>query len=455
MNPRKPSSNACSHPGWVSHGTRSKRPQAGASTRRPWVQVALPESRVFLAVVPITGANRSSPPQAYFMEAVRATNQRSEDRVIDLVKLEMDKHPLACLAASPRPVITGLIVMLEGIGARVALIESAPAGLFRAGAFLKKAPRGSKLCVRIFLGRTQAIGVLALGMQPVLWHTFDVPSKDLLAAIMATYSTLWMQWRHCRIRVPIDTVIVHGRPELELAIKPEKFRERTGARLLRCGEPGYEPGGAALGTALANPLTDTSGLNLAREFKPPVPIREIVPWGELALQGALVVGVSFFLHAGSVELETQLKTTQVAVKGLSWLKDQDRAKLEAEKKVLEERLSALDAFDRGRVNWSAQLRTIAGITPGSTLVTSIQGINEVAVSGKGKSTSRDQMVVNFTTPMGREGEIPSEINEFMAALRLEKPLKRHFPIVNFSGVQTKPGQGSQSGSATYSVVCLP
>ena len=69
--------------------------------RRPWVQVALPESSVFQAVVPITGANRSSPPQAYFMEAVRATNLRAEERVIDLVKLEMNKQPLACLAASP------------------------------------------------------------------------------------------------------------------------------------------------------------------------------------------------------------------------------------------------------------------------------------------------------------------------------------------------------------------
>ena len=214
--------------------------------------------------MPITGANRSSPPQAYFLEAVRATNLRAEERVIDLVKLEMGKQPLACLAASPRPVITDLIAMLEGIGTRVALIESAPAALFRAGAFLKKASRGSKLCIRFFLGQTQAIGVLALGMQPVLWHTFDLPSGDLLAAIMATYSTLWMQARHCRIRVPIDTVIVHGRPELELAIKPEMFRERTGACLLRCGEPGYEPVGAALGTALADLLTGTNGLNLAR-----------------------------------------------------------------------------------------------------------------------------------------------------------------------------------------------
>ena len=38
----------------------------------------------------------SSPPQADSMEAVRATNLRAEVRVIDLVKLEMNKIRLAC-----------------------------------------------------------------------------------------------------------------------------------------------------------------------------------------------------------------------------------------------------------------------------------------------------------------------------------------------------------------------
>ena len=171
------------------------------------------------------------------------------------------------------------------MGTRVALIESAPAGLFRAGAFLKKAPRGSKLCVRFFLGRTQAIGVLALGMQPVLWHTFDLPAEDVLAAIMATYSTLWMQGRHAGITLPIDTVIVHGRPELELAIKPEMFRERTGARLLRCGEPGLRTGRCGTGNGSGQSSHGDERAQPGARLQTAVPIREIFPWGELVLQG--------------------------------------------------------------------------------------------------------------------------------------------------------------------------
>ena len=93
-----------------------------------------------------------------------------------------------------------------------------------------------------------------------------------------------MLWRNCRIPLPIDTVIVHGRPEVVLTQQPEAFRQRTGARLIRCAEPGYEPAAAALGVALANPLADEPGLDLSRTLKPTATIREIFPWGELAVQ---------------------------------------------------------------------------------------------------------------------------------------------------------------------------
>jgi hypothetical protein len=65
------------------------------------------------------------------------------------------------------------------------------------------------------------------------------------------------------------------------------------------------------------------------------------------------------------------------------------------------------------------------------------------------------MVVSFTTPLGADGAIPLEINEFIAALRVEPVLKREFPVIDVSGVQAKQSQGKQLPSATYSVVCMP
>jgi hypothetical protein len=423
--------------------------------RGPWVQVALPESRAFQAVVPVTAANRTSPPQAFFMEAVQATNLRAEERIIDLIKLDLNKQPLVCLAASPRPTIQGLMTMLEDLGTRVALIEPAPAGLFRAGAARKRAPRASRVCLRVFLGQAQAIGVLAASAQPLFWHAFDLPAGDPTAAIMATYSTLWMQARHSRISLPIDTVVVHGRPELGLTITPEAFRERTGAALLRCDGPDHEPATAALGTALANPLNGAVGPDLARRLKPPGPIREIFPWGELALQGALVAGVSMFLHGTAVEVESRLESTRVEVGTFPWLKDQDQSKLEKDEKLLDERRRAIDAFRASRVDWSAQLRTIAADMPGATVVMSFQGVGEGESGGKAGAASKNQMVVSFSTPMTDDGAMSREINEFIAALRVEPTLKGHFPVIEVSGLRANPAQRDRGPFASYSVVCLP
>ena len=79
-------------------------PAAGAkrAKARPWIQIGLPESQVFQATVAITPTNRLYTPQNFFLEAVQSTNLRAEDRTIDLLKLELDKQPLACLSACPR-----------------------------------------------------------------------------------------------------------------------------------------------------------------------------------------------------------------------------------------------------------------------------------------------------------------------------------------------------------------
>ena len=200
----RPCSSACSSPGSLRRGSKRARPG-------PWIQVGLPESRLFQATVPITPSNRLSPPQNFFLEAVQSTNLRAEDRIIDLIKIEINKQPLACLSACPRSLVTELAEMLGRLGTRIAVIEPSPMGLLRAAASGAPAPRGSRLCLRFFLGRKQAIGMEVAGDQPLFWHTFDLVPGEESASILAAYSTLWMLGRHSRISVPIDRV-VRSRP---------------------------------------------------------------------------------------------------------------------------------------------------------------------------------------------------------------------------------------------------
>ncbi len=423
----------------------------------PWVRVGMPASRVFQATLPITSSNRQHTAQNFFLEAVQATNVRAEDRIVEMTKIELDGRPLACVAASPRTAVDSSIDLLTKLGTRVGLIEPAPAALFRAGAFFHKAPRGSKLCVRFFLGDPQAIGILAAGAQPLFWHTFDLTKGDETSAVLAAYSTLWMLGRDARIGTPIDSVIVHGRPDLALAqLDQETFRQRLGARLFRCNKPAFDHGAAAFGLALADPFTDYKGPDLARTLKPDVTIRDIFPYAELLAHCALLGAVSLYLIGVASEANERMKATTGEMRAITWLANQDQKKLDAEKKTVQERLKAVTEFRSSRAAWSALLRTIAAAMPRSTIITSMSGDAEIEAGGRsGPSRSKKKLVVSFETPVAGNGSLPPEIDAFLTKLRGDATLKRHFPLIEVTGFRSNPTRAGSTPSASFSVVCLP
>ena len=418
--------------------------------------MGLAGARVFQATLPITVSNRQYTAQNFFLEAVQATNIRAEDRIVELTKLDLDNCSLACVAASPRSFIESTIEMLSKLGVRVGLIEAAPAALYRAGVFYQKAPRGTKLCCRFFLGELQAIGVLAWGAQPLFWHTIDLPKGEETAAIMAAYSTLWIMGRDARITVPIDAVIVHGRPELTLTRQAAEFSTRTGARLIRCDQPSNEPVAAALGLALANPLADAIAPDLARTLKPPVAIGDILPYGEIAVHLLLTGAVSLFLIGVAAEANHRRSAVDGALKAFPWMTGQDQAKLDAEKRLIQERLKAVNVFRDSRVNWSGSLRRIAAAMPHSTIITTLSGDAEIEEGSRSSAAkAKKKLVINFETPLAGNEALPQEIDGFLAALRGDVTLKRHFPLVEVTGFRANPAKQGVDPSASFSVVCLP
>jgi Tfp pilus assembly protein PilN len=432
-------------------------PRRGRNARPgPWVQLGIPEADAFLSVLPITQANRNASAQAFFLEAVQATNVRAEDRIIDLVRLEIDQQPLACVSASPSAAIHGVADMVSGLGARVGLIQHTPAALYSAGVSHAKPPRGSKLCARFFLGTHQAIGILGAGQQPLFWHAFQLVEGRESAVLLAAYSTLWMLRRNARITVPVDTVIVHGRPELALGQDADEFRQRTGARLVRCAEPGYGIISAALGLAHADPFSLEPRHDLARTFKPAPMIRDIFPWPEFALHGALLGGVSLFMGATASEADSRLQAANAELSAFAWSKGMNQAKLEAEKKALEERSKVFAMFRGGRVAWSVPLHTIAAAVPEGTVITSLSGDAEVETGARsGPGRSKKQLVVGFETPMAGDGALPHEIDGFLASVRSDASIKQHFPLIEVSGLRANPVTPGGAPSASYSIVALP
>jgi hypothetical protein len=433
-------------------------PASKRATAGPWVRVGMPAGRVFQATLAITSSNRQQTAQNFFLEAVQATNVRAEDRIVEMTKIELDGRSLACVAASPRSAIESSIDLLTKLGTRVGLIEPTPAALFRAGTHFQKAPRGSKLSVRFFLGDAQAIGILAAGSQPLFWHTFDLTKGDETSAMLAAYSTLWMMGRDARISTAIDSVIIHGRPDLVLAqLEDENCRQRLGAKLVRCSKPSYDLGAAAFGLSLADPFVDFKGLDLARTLKPVVTIRDIFPYAELLAHGTLLGAVSLYLIGVANEANERMRATARELRTITWLAKEDQKKLDAEKKTVQDRLKAVTEFRSSRAAWSALLRTIAVAMPRSTIITSMSGDAEIEAAGgrSGPSRSKKKLVVSFETPVAGNGSLPPEIDAFLTKLRGDATLKRHFPLIEVTGFRSNPTRAGSTPSASFSVVCLP
>ena len=288
--------------------------------------------------------------------------------------------------------------------------------------------------------------MLAAGPQPLFWHAFDLPPATRTTAILAANSTLWMLGRHSRITLPIDTVIVHGRPELTLTQDPEAFRQRTGARLIRCAEPDYDLGRRRPGGRPGQLPGRRHRARPGTRLKPAVSIREIFPWGELGLHGALLGAVSLFLIGTAAEANARLQAVGTELSAFSWLKKQDQAKLDAEKKALagtvESRRKRFGAAEstgpwccerRGR---GAREHRPSPALSGDAEV----GTTSKAASGKGKK----QLIMNFATPMSEDGSVPREIDGFLAALRGEPTLKRLFPLIEITGLRANPAKTGPS-----------
>lgn len=423
--------------------------------RKAWVQVGIPESQVFQASVPMSAANRSLSAQSLFLEAVQSTNLRAEDHVFDLRKIDVAKRSLSIVSACRREVVAGLIDALGQAGAQVASAEPSPSALLRLALRRRGGSRGAKLCMRFFLGPSRALAVMSFGAYPLFWQVFDLPAGREEEAVRSAYSTLWLLWRRHGLKTAVATVHLHGRPDLALSAQREAFQRQADAQVIRSPGPDYDLASIARGIALGDPLLEDVGLDLARKFRPAVPIREIFPWAEAGLQGVLIAGVSLFLSASASDVQTSFQHARAQSARFSWLGDEEQAKLDAELKGLEERITVANGFSRSRIAWSGQLQTIAADTPEGTTITLLSGDADLEINGAAsKKKAKKQLVVQFNTPLNDDGRIPRHIDAFLSTLREEPLVLRHFPDVNVSGLQTGTA-GKDRKVALYSVVFLP
>jgi hypothetical protein len=317
-----------------------------------------------------------------------------------------------------------------------------------------KPPRKSHSFVRVFLGPNQGLAVLAAGFDlPLMWRPFALPEGEESAAILAAVASVRILGTYCGLRSDIDAVLVHGRPDLGNLAALGTSSVLKAIRFLRHDTPSMVERDVALGLAFA-PAHGVESFNLLRSLVGRARFRDIFPWRQVIAQALLLVAASFFLQKQLASHRVADSAVRAGDAKHPWATKFPIAKLQTQKKDLEDRIDAIRSFLGERVLWTANSRALAEHLTTEMALSSIVGSFELDSPGAKSANRKRSLVLQLEAPIPRTGTMPPEIDAFLRDLRADPRLTHDFPEIDLSDLRWKQNT-SKTANATFSVICRP
>ncbi len=446
---------------------------------RPWigrrhrvrlpVAVGLPASRVFFATRSLRRQDDAVSSQAMFQRMLVSPTTNIDDFTVELRKSSRGRDPTVSSAACRRKYLIGILASLEACGVRPFRVEPSPCALVRAAVFQQRGPRKAKTILRILLGRDEGLIVLTAANHPIAWRSFPImpgaePGTILCAdqmlgalrtegAILCAARTLGMLRTQYGVDSPIDAAIVHGRPDLHTRLSEESFVTQMGFPVMCCEHPALTSPSVAFGLALGCLQSSAEAFDLAQSLKPRASLWEIFPWGELVLQGSLLVCMSLLLVNRSNSLRDACEQAEAEIAKHPCVAAAAVSDLRKERQDLQERVAAVERFLSSRVLWTSYTRDLPDRLPANVTLGSMYGLAELATFDKGKQTNKPSrsFLLQAAVPIRADGSLPLEIDTFLNSLR-GHPL-RDFPVVALGDIKWSQRPGSPP-MASFTVIAL-
>ncbi len=279
------------------------RPLLG--TRRFQGAVGLSARKVFCTTRPDRDGLLGTAPEMMLQNALRSRNVIVDDMAIDVIRSRVRKGEIVSLASCRKRYLSGVLASLNEVPLRLLRVEPAPCALARVAAHWQRKPLRARTVVRLVLGQGRGMAILVTAEQPLIWRVFDLPPTGLVLALASVVRSMRVMGTACGMDEPADALIVHGRPDLLTRSDIATLKEQFGVPILRCSRPELGDGAEALGLALGCQVT-VKAFDLARLLKPPASIRDVFPFGELAVQAALILCAGLFLYCRADSLKAEL-----------------------------------------------------------------------------------------------------------------------------------------------------
>ena len=425
--------------------------------RRVLIAVGLPAAQFFFATRPLRTVGADATPEVLLQKALQSPTICVDEFHVDVIKSQWNKVPIASVAACRRKLLSEVLAMLEHCGVRPFRVEPDCSALLRTGAERHRPPRRAKTVLHVFLNGTQGLAVLAAAALPVAWRKFALPAGREAPEISSVERTLRALGKHYGIEAPLDAVVIYGRGDLHAQLEEEAAAEGAG-NLVRCHEgPALDGAEIAFGLALGCLNQNQPAFDLSRTLKPRASIGEIFPWGEMALEVALMICLGLLLAGRTAVLARTAEAVLAEKAGHPCLATTAPEKLEKEKSELKEKVGAVEKFLATRILWTAYTHDLPARLPTNAQLVSLQGICELEYFGKkeGAIKPKKSFIMRAMAPLGPNGSMPHEIDGFLNALRNHPLLKIDFPQVVLADIKRYQVLSGSPPMASFSVVCLP
>jgi hypothetical protein len=420
------------------------------------VVIGLPASQTFFATLPTSG-NKGENAEVLLTNNHCCTSIPANELSADMLPVKVNGKTLAAIGACRKKDLQVLIDVPAKLGFRFVRVEPAPWALLRTCAPIK----GNRVALRLLIEGNNLIAALVCGQQPLLWRTMELADEDaweLVVSMVRTFETYASQ--HLGV-ASLDAIVLEGPSTPDIKVLASKLAGDLGERFSSVEGPGPTAASVARGLAMGGLDRDKPAPDLARPLAPPPQLWDLVPRGEVAVLGAVVVCMGLWLWgSGTVALNNALRVEEDNAKN-AVLHGDDDTKLKEEKKTLAAEVQAVNAFLSNRVVWTEYLNQLSGRVPPGVQFVTFQGDYELITgSEKNEKKAKKQLLLNFSAMVPRDKPTPREVDELLEKVKTAPAIVRDFPNITLSQLRVTKnldtGKKTILGDpATFIITCLP
>lgn len=430
------------------------RPHRQGKKPRPLkIAVGLPAMRVFFATRPTVSSDRDASPALLLHGVIRSSDLNPEDMEVDLLRGQPGKKPLTSLAACRRKYINWLVGIFSELGVRPYRVEPAPFALLRVAAKELKPPRKVTTVIRVFLAERQGVALLMQGSMPLACRSFELPPGEEASAIRSMAFAMRVVGRHSGDGASPEALLVHGRTDLREALQGDEVAGFLGYPVLHVESPSYTPEFIARGLAMGC-REDELAFDLSRNLKERPPLVEVIPFGQIAAQTAVLASLTWMLSGHLRDTRQAYDMVHRECAGHTWMAKVADDALTKEKADLEQKVTTVKGYLDTRVLWSTYTREAASLLPDNMVLRSFDAMGELP-GGKNSKGPKKLLQLGLSAPIPQGLKMPKEIDNYLDALRSNKTIKREFPQVGLGSLRWAEAKAGSAPQANFTVDCMP